>query len=247
MRGELIDPMGEVCNPRPIAPEAFLVSTRRLMALLVELRIGPPPAVALHLLGRRHDSVGDRGEIRFRVIQAEDQASGAHPAQGQARRRAGSIEASSYSPTAADNRRSRSWTDWPRAPAASAAASRSFSRRARAFQTSSRPRYRARTGSLSSLVEEFVHGTHHVGMRIERAARKANIRRTIIAKSPHQLVLAANHANRQSAGNGLAVSHHVGAHAEVFLRAAATPGGSRRRLRRRSARCPAACTPRATA
>src|SRR5271154_2118817 len=38
-------------------------------------------------------------------------------------------------------------------------------------------------------------------------------------KSPHQLLVAADHTYRHSAGDRLAIYHYVGLHAEVFLRA----------------------------
>jgi hypothetical protein len=37
----------------------------------------------LHGLGRRHETAGDLGEVGVGVIQAEDQAAGADPAQRQ--------------------------------------------------------------------------------------------------------------------------------------------------------------------
>jgi hypothetical protein len=42
----------------------------------------PPPAVALHFFRRRHDAIGDHGEIGVGIVQTEDEASGAHPTQG---------------------------------------------------------------------------------------------------------------------------------------------------------------------
>ncbi len=57
-------------------------------------------------------------------------------------------------------------------------------------------------------------------MRIEGAARETDVGRPVVAKAAHVCVLAAKHPNRQAAGHGLAVSHHIRAHAEVFLRAA---------------------------
>mgnify|MGYP003693716017 CR=1 FL=1 len=68
--------------------------------------------------------------------------------------------------------------------------------------------------------EEFVHRRHDVGMRIEGAAGKADVGGTVVAKTPHQFLAAADHADRQAAGEALAIGHHVGAHAEIFLRAA---------------------------
>ncbi len=68
--------------------------------------------------------------------------------------------------------------------------------------------------------EELVHRGHDVGMRIERAARKADVGGTIVAEAAHQILAAADHADRQAARKALAVGHHVGADAEIFLGAA---------------------------
>ena len=46
--------------------------------------LGPPPAVRLHRPGGRYQPLGDLRELRGRVVQAENQAAGAHPAQGDA-------------------------------------------------------------------------------------------------------------------------------------------------------------------
>ena len=68
--------------------------------------------------------------------------------------------------------------------------------------------------------EEFIHRRHDVGMRIEGAAGKADVGGAVVAKAPHQILAAADHADRKPAGEALAVGHHVGADAEIFLRAA---------------------------
>ena len=57
-------------------------------------------------------------------------------------------------------------------------------------------------------------------MRIEGAAGKADVGGTVVAETPHQVLAAADHADGQSAGEALAVGHHVGANAEIFLGAA---------------------------
>ena len=46
--------------------------------------LGPPPLVLLHRARGGDDALGDLGEIRRRVVQAEYQAPGADPAQGDA-------------------------------------------------------------------------------------------------------------------------------------------------------------------
>ena len=69
-------------------------------------------------------------------------------------------------------------------------------------------------------LEEYLHARHHVGMGIQRAAREADIRGSRFVEAAHEFPPAADHAHGESAGDRLAVSHHVGAHAEVFLRSA---------------------------
>src|SRR6266576_514742 len=56
------------------APLDRLVGRRRVM---------PPESIASHGFGRRHEPVRDRREIGVRVVEAEDQAAGADPAQRQ--------------------------------------------------------------------------------------------------------------------------------------------------------------------
>src|SRR5436305_8679771 len=46
-------------------------------------RIGPPPTVLPHRLGGCNKAVADSREVLIRVVEAEDQASGANPAQRQ--------------------------------------------------------------------------------------------------------------------------------------------------------------------
>ena len=84
-------------------------------------------------------------------------------------------------------------------------------------------------------------------MRIERAARKAQIQRPVVAEALHEAGAAAEHADRQSATERLAIGHDIGSNPEVFLRATvreaesdedlieneddATPGADRPQLR----------------
>ena len=57
-------------------------------------------------------------------------------------------------------------------------------------------------------------------MRVERAARKADIGRSILAETFHQVLAAADGADRQAAAERLAVGDEVGPDAEISLRAA---------------------------
>jgi hypothetical protein len=57
------------------------------------------------------------------------------------------------------------------------------------------------TSGLSNLghvqpYQELVHRPHHAGMRVEGAARKANIHGTVVALTLHELSAAAHHADR---------------------------------------------------
>src|SRR5262249_34521976 len=69
-------------------------------------------------------------------------------------------------------------------------------------------------------LEKLMHRPQHVGMRVEGSARKGNVGGSIVAVTFHQLATAAEHAGRQTTPQRLAVSHHVGLNAEVFLGAA---------------------------
>ncbi len=57
-------------------------------------------------------------------------------------------------------------------------------------------------------------------MRVEGAARKADISRPVLTEAFHQISAPADGADREPSAKRLAVGHHVGAHAEVFLGAA---------------------------
>ena len=68
--------------------------------------------------------------------------------------------------------------------------------------------------------QEGEHGAHHVGVGVEGAAREAEVRRPPGLEAAHQLGPAADHADRQTAAERLAVGHQVGPDAEILLRAA---------------------------
>ena len=65
-----------------------------------------------------------------------------------------------------------------------------------------------------------MHRRHHVRMRVERAAGKADVGRTVVAEPLHQVLAAADDADRKPAAERLAVGDEVGLDAEIFLRAA---------------------------
>ena len=70
------------------------------------------------------------------------------------------------------------------------------------------------------VTQKFVHRRHDVRVRVESAAGKTDVCRAVVAKTLHQIAAAAHHADRQPAAERLAVGHDIGAHAEIFLRAA---------------------------
>src|SRR5262249_28529805 len=67
---------------------------------------------------------------------------------------------------------------------------------------------------------ELVHRAHDIGVRVEGAARETDVNRTVVLESLHQLLAAANYADRQASAERLAIDHHVGFNAEVLLRTA---------------------------
>ena len=67
------------------------------------------------------------------------------------------------------------------------------------------------------VVKKGRHAAHHIGVRVEGAARQAHVSRAIFAVALHQRVGAAHDAHRQPAAQRLAVGDHVGTHAEVGL------------------------------
>lgn len=64
-----------------------------------------------------------------------------------------------------------------------------------------------------------MHRAHHVGVGIESAACETDVGRPVFAVTLHQVAAAADHAHRQTAAQCFAVGDHVGAHAEIALRA----------------------------
>ena len=72
---------------KPLAKHLF--QDLSLDVLVGERSIVPPPAVALHLFGRRDKAIRHLAEIRVGVVEAEDQPAGSDPAQRQACRTLG--------------------------------------------------------------------------------------------------------------------------------------------------------------
>ena len=209
---------------------------------LVDRRIAPPPAVPLHRPGGGDEPLRDRLEIGVGVIQAEDQAAGADPAQ----RQPFGAKVVLQHPVVARRPRVADGPDRGHV--------RHLHRQRFVAQVLVEPLRPAvpqlvevaikRLGLRRfQVLQELVHRPHHHGMRVERAAGKADVGRPVVAKPLHQVLAAADHADRKSAADGLAVGHEVGPDAEVFLRAAEARGESRRTPRRRSTRYSARCRP----
>ncbi len=179
----------------------------------------PPPAILLHLAGGGDKSVGDLSEIGVGVVQAEDETAGADPAQRDplrpqiilkhpvVARRLGIMNHP-------DRRQIRDPHGQPlrgqpvvqllRAPVPG-----------RIEAVVDRPECRIREAR-----QELIHRNHDVGMRIEGAAGKAHVDRAVVPEAAHQVFASADRADRQAAGQRLAVGDHVGANSEILLGAA---------------------------
>src|SRR6266478_465669 len=187
--------------------------------LVGERGIAPPPAVLLHFLGRGDKALRHLGKIRVGVVQAEDQATGPDPAQGEllrtqiilkhpiVARRLGVMDHPDRRKVADPYRQivlGQHLVQPPR-PLVPDGIEPAVDRTKRRV---------AKPG------QEFIHRRHDIGVRIEGAAREADIDGMIFTKTTHQVLAPADHADRESAREALAIGHHVGAHAEIFLSAA---------------------------
>ena len=133
------------------------------------------------------EALGHGGEIGVGVVQAEDQAAGADPAQRQPLGAQVVLQHPVVARRLACSRRSRSRTGWRPAPAAPLAASRALSRCGALVPDVVEVRVeRLDLGRLET-PQELVHRPHDVGMRVERAAREADVGRTVVAEALHQL------------------------------------------------------------
>ena len=249
LRGELLDPIGH-------RPTDERVSGHRAQHAdpALDARGSCQPTTWCHhqpssshgqRRRRRTDSATAR-EVGVGVVVAEDQTAAADPAERQALRREGSTETSSCSATA----RCSAWST-PSARFATRTgqlfawrAARS-SVAARPFHTRVRGRVatRAPAGASMRRRNSFIAPiTYGCELNVPRAKQMSAGGRRGTASSgatwPH------DDADRQSAADGLAVGDHVGVDAEVLLRAAVAPAGSRGTPRRRSGRCAAVQTAR---
>ena len=74
-------------------------------------------------------------------------------------------------------------------------------------------------------LQEFIHCAHHVGMRVEGAARKAHVDGAFLVIASHQVASTAHHSHGQSTAEGLAVGHEVG----LTPKYSCAPPGARRK------------------
>src|SRR5215831_10226385 len=65
--------------------------------------------------------------------------------------------------------------------------------------------------------QEHIHRTHNHRMRIEGAARKTDVGRSIFAVALHERPSSADNTDRQATANRLSVSDEICGHTEVFL------------------------------
>src|SRR5579872_6948097 len=187
--------------------------------LVGQRAITPPPAVALHLSGGRDKALLHFRKIGIAEVQAEDQPPRSDPAQRQAL----GAEVILEHPVVTGrlgilHRPDRGEVGDP---------NRQISAReaivqllGAAIPSRIQPVIDAAEVGAGEMRQEFVHRRHDVRVRVERAAGKADVGGMIVAEAAHQPLLPAHHSDRQSAGEALAVSHHVGTDAEIFLRAA---------------------------
>src|SRR5579872_5165709 len=181
--------------------------------------ITPPPAVALHLFGGRDKALLHFRKIGIAEVQAEDQPPRSDPAQRQAL----GAEVILEHPVVAGrlgilHRPDRGEVGDPNRQISAREAIVQLLRAA--IPNLVQPVIDAAEVGAGEMRQEFVHRRHDVRVRVERAAGKADVGGMIVAEAAHQLLLPAHHSDRQSAGEALAVSHHVGTDAEIFLRAA---------------------------
>src|SRR5262249_16867823 len=69
-------------------------------------------------------------------------------------------------------------------------------------------------------LQELVHRTHNDGMRIECSTGEPGVARPIVAKPLHQVLAAAEDANRKPSADRFSISNKVGPDTEIFLRPA---------------------------
>ena len=157
-----------------------------MIDLLVSCRVAPPPAVPLHGLGGGDKAVRDRLEIGVGIIEAENQAPGSDPAQRQAL----GPQVILKHPVVARRLRVADGPDRGHVG--------DLDRQLFGAQALVEPLRPVVPGPIEVAVErlavrrlqmaqEFVHRRHDVGMRIERAAGKADVGRAVVAKALHQV------------------------------------------------------------
>ncbi len=183
------------------------------------LVVAPPPAVALHRLRGRHEALRHRVEVRLRIVEAEDQAPGADPTERQTFGAQIVLEhpVVARRPGVEHRPDGGQIGDPHRQPLLREALVERFDAAVPHLVEIAVKRADLRRAEPA---QELVHRRHHIGVGIEGAAREADVERTIVAKPPHQVLAAANHAHGKSAAQRLPIGDHVGLDAEILLRTA---------------------------
>src|SRR6516225_8489318 len=182
-------------------------------------RVLPPPAAPLHRFGGGNKAVGDCLEISFCIIEAEDQPTGANPAQRQAFRPQIVLEHPVVGgrPRITNRPDRRQIRYLYRQPGMAQAL---IERHGAAIPNFVEVAIERADRRFFKAPQEFVHCRHDIRVRVERATRKADIGRSILAETFHQALLSANGADRQAAAESLAIGDEVGPNVEIILRAA---------------------------
>src|SRR5262245_336522 len=178
--------------------------------------VDPPPAVIPHGLGGRLEAVGHGREILLRIVEAEDDAARADPAQSQTL----GAEVILQHPAIARGLRVADAPDRGHVcdPNGQALLRQS------AVQVSSTAVPRHLEVFVARLYlrriqprQELVHGSHDIRVRIESTARKAHVRWPILPVALHEVPPAADNADWQAAPQGLAIGYKIGPDPEIFL------------------------------
>src|SRR3974390_860531 len=182
-------------------------------------RTAPPPAVAFHRPPSRYEAVRDGFKICFGIFEAEDEAAGTGPAQSQTLRPQVVLQ----HPVVArwtivrDRPYGREVSDLHRQTVRPKTPVELLSPGVPEIIEAARER-----PSLwrFNVAQELIHRAHDRRMRIERAARKADVGWSIVTETFHKSSAAAEDADGEASPHGLTVRYKIRAHTEVFLRPA---------------------------
>ena len=194
----------------------------------------------LHCLGSGHEFIRDRFEVSVRIIQTEDKAAGSDPAQ----RQSFGAQIILQHPVV---------TRWPRVDdTPNRGHVRHLHRQALVAQAPvellcpivpHRIEIAVQSANFRAFdpLEERAHSAHDVGMGVEGPAGKTDVGGAIVAVALHQILAAADHADRKASSESLPIGDNVGLECRNTLAPRQVRGGSRRKPHRRSARSYARC------